>query len=333
VVRPLECAAADTVDAVAGRPPAAPGLPRQPGPTRNFGLTGDNAGAIPGSAARWTACRWPSACAGRLRALTIWQVADRLDRVAGRARLAAGRQPAPVPLRRPGLEHELLGTPSGTRSRGCRCFSAGSASRAEAWCPARARRRLRAGRAGEPGRALLVIAETDGVRPSELRYRMLEALRQYAAERLAEGPDERALRVPARHVLLLTGRAGRAGTARLGTGSVDRRLQQEYPNLRGATMWTHANGEHELSLRSSAPWVVLGRRGRRIFAGEGIICVRPLQGRLRCWAVPAAEGASARASRRRASWLAGDIAESRAYFARPSSWPQERDDRRSRSRS
>jgi len=331
VVRPLEVPAADTVDAVAGSAAGQLLVSRASRADPNFELTGDNAGAI----AR--VCRTldgvPLAielAAGRLRALTIWQVADRLDRL-----------PDVLGSRQDGSRHrslraaldwsyELLGdTERHTLARLSVFLGGFSLEAAEA---------VVSDPGTPPGSVLdalaslversLVIAETDSVRPSELRYRMLEALRQYAAERLAEGPDERALRV--RHAMYFRELAERSGERR-GSARVRwiERLQQEYPNLRGATMWTHANGEHELSLGFvGALWWFWVAAAAGV-AGEGIVCVRAtFKAVSDAGAVPTAEVLQRGLLGAGIVALRVDIAESRAYFDQALQLAQERDDRR-----
>jgi predicted ATPase/DNA-binding XRE family transcriptional regulator len=84
------------------------------------------------------------------------------------------------------------------------------------------------------------------------RYRLLEPIRQFALERLAEAGEEEAIRrAHARHYLDLAERAapglrGPDQAARLAL------LRRDYDNLRAALRWSLDHGEAELALRLAA---------------------------------------------------------------------------------
>ncbi|NUR31638.1 MAG: hypothetical protein HOV83_38335, partial [Catenulispora sp.] len=261
--------------------------------------------------------------AGRLRALTVWQVAERLDRQLDMLGSRAGD--ARHGSLRAALDWSCRLLPEAEQQTFARLsvFLGGfSLDAAEAV----------AGNAGSVLNAVaglversLLVAEVDSTRPRELRYRMLEAIRQYAAEQLAADPDARAVHV--RHARYFCELAERSEHERRGPTRSRwvKRLQQDYPNLRGATMWTHANGEHELSLRFvGAMWWFWTHEA----AGEGIACTRATFGALaRADADPPTE------LLQRALFGAGtvafrvDIDECRTYLRRALELAETHDDR------
>lgn len=322
VVRPLGVPGADTVAAVEGSAAGRLLVSRAGGSDPGFRLTEANAAAV----AR--VCRAldgvPLAielAAGRLRALTIWQVAERLDR-----------------------QLDVLGSrASGSRHGSLRAaldWSYRLLTETERLLFARLSVflgdfSLEAAEAINGGRVLdtvaglversLVVTEADPARPSERRYRLLEAIRQYAAERLAEDPDARAVHLA--HATYFCELAERSERERRGPRRPRwvERLQQDYPNLRGATMWTHANGEYELSLRFvAAMWWFWAYAT----AGEGIACVRATFGALAESTVDPPAGVL-----QRALFGAGavafrvDVEECRAYLCRALELAASQDDR------
>jgi predicted ATPase len=94
-------------------------------------------------------------------------------------------------------------------------------------------------------KSLVMVEEHEG----EARYRLLETVRQYAAEKLDESGEAEAVRERhARHYLALAEEAepeltGTQQEAWLG------RLETEHDNLRAALSWALAHGEAELGLR------------------------------------------------------------------------------------
>jgi predicted ATPase/DNA-binding SARP family transcriptional activator len=108
----------------------------------------------------------------------------------------------------------------------------------------------------------LLVAEPgwDG----EPRYRLLETVRAYAADRLAEaGEAERLARA---HAERFAGLAERADPELRGPGQLEwmRRLEADHDNLRAALRWAVAVGDGELALRLAAPlswfWYMRGDR-------------------------------------------------------------------------
>jgi non-specific serine/threonine protein kinase len=98
----------------------------------------------------------------------------------------------------------------------------------------------------------LVIAEPgpDGA----VRYRLLETLRRYAAERLAVGGEQEGVR--SRHGAYFVGLA-EAGAPALWGCQADRlawldRLEVEHDNLRAAARWAEEQGDVEVGLRLAA---------------------------------------------------------------------------------
>jgi predicted ATPase/DNA-binding XRE family transcriptional regulator len=102
------------------------------------------------------------------------------------------------------------------------------------------------------------------------RYRLLESLRQYAADRLAESGEREA--VARRHADYYLDLAEAARSELLGFGGARRaewlaRLDQERDNLRAALHWAVASGEAELAARlGGALWRYWVHRGQ---VGEG----------------------------------------------------------------
>jgi predicted ATPase/DNA-binding SARP family transcriptional activator len=274
VVPPLGVPSGDTLAAVESSAAGRLLITRAAGSDPGFRLVEANAAAV----AR--VCRAldgvPLAielAAGRLRALTIQQIAERLDRqldVLGSR--AAGSRHGSL---RAALDWSYKLLTEAERLILARLSVFLCEFSLEAAEAINGRRVLDAV-AGLVERSL-VVAEVDPARPSERRYRLLEAIRQYAAERLAEDPDARDVHV--RHATYFCELAEQSERERRGPARPRwvERLQQDYPNLRGATMWTHANGEFELSLRFvAAMWWFWSYAT----AGEGIACVRATFGAL-----------------------------------------------------
>ena len=112
----------------------------------------------------------------------------------------------------------------------------------------------------------LVAVEEHGDR---LRYRMLESLRQYAAERLTEAGETNAL--SDRLLVWFLGQAARAEPELKGPdqGSFLNRLEEEHDNLRAALAWALERGDCTDGLRLAVTlsrfWLVRGylSEGRR----------------------------------------------------------------------
>jgi predicted ATPase/DNA-binding SARP family transcriptional activator len=112
-------------------------------------------------------------------------------------------------------------------------------------------------------KSLIQVAETDG----EVRYRLLEIVRQYAAERLdAGGEADGVRRRHAEHYLELAEAAAPELRGPRQVAWLDR-LQAEHDNLRQAIDWSVAAGQAELALRlTGALWRFWYLRGH---PGEG----------------------------------------------------------------
>jgi predicted ATPase/DNA-binding SARP family transcriptional activator/DNA-binding CsgD family transcriptional regulator len=111
----------------------------------------------------------------------------------------------------------------------------------------------------------LVVAEASA--GGEVRYRMLEPIRQYAREKLEEGGDVEDVR--RRHASLFLALAEDAEPRLQGPEDVKwlERLEAEHGNLRAALSWTLERGKSGLGLRlSGALWLFWEARGHY---GEG----------------------------------------------------------------
>jgi predicted ATPase/DNA-binding SARP family transcriptional activator len=344
VVRPLAVPAADTVEAVEDSPAGRLLVSRARRSDPDFRLTAANAADVA------HVCRaldgLPLAielAAGRLRALTVWQVAERLDRQldtlgsrAGDSRHKSLRAALDWSYRLlPEVEQRTFARLSvflGGFSLDAAEAVAGDVDAGDAAVGDAGAGEVTAGDAGAVLNAVaglversLLVAEVDSTRPKELRYRMLEALRQYAAEQLAADPDARAVHLRhARYFCELAERSERERRGPSRPGWVER-LQLDYPNLRGATLWAHGNGEYELSLRFvGAMWWFWTHEA----AGEGIACVRVTFG-----ALAKSDAEPSAGVLQRALFGAGtvafrvDIDECRAYLRRAVELAEEHDDR------
>jgi hypothetical protein len=168
----------------------------------------------------------------------------------------------------------------------------------------------------------LVVAEPREDPRGDMRYRLLEALREYAAARLDELGDADTIRQRhAWHFCALTEQA--EGERR---GSDRRRwlrwLGEEYANLRAAMVWSQSRGEHTLSLRYAC---ALTWFWRRFATREALEWLRQV--------IPAAVDAPA-GIRQRALISAGSLAlrvsidEARNYVQQAILLARARDDRR-----
>ncbi|HEU4758573.1 MAG TPA: tetratricopeptide repeat protein [Dehalococcoidia bacterium] len=107
-------------------------------------------------------------------------------------------------------------------------------------------------------KSLVVVEEQGG----DTRYRFLETVRQYGAEKLAEAGEAGAVR--GRHGDWFLGLVERAQPQMEGVGQVEwlDRLEMEQENLREALQWSTEGGDAELGLRLSAGmldfWVYRG---------------------------------------------------------------------------
>ncbi|HEX8065988.1 MAG TPA: tetratricopeptide repeat protein [Thermoleophilaceae bacterium] len=118
----------------------------------------------------------------------------------------------------------------------------------------------------------LVVAEQDG---AAVRYRMLETVREFALERLADGGELDAIR--RRHAEYFLSRAEAAApelmTARAGERLPD--LDADAANLAAALAWTSA-AEPEWALRLCAA-LTFWWKARRMFAAADEACARALE--------------------------------------------------------
>jgi predicted ATPase/DNA-binding SARP family transcriptional activator len=103
----------------------------------------------------------------------------------------------------------------------------------------------------------MVVAERHADTPGRMRYRLLESLRAYAGERLTG-----ASAVHGRHARYFLGFAEQADRERRGSRRTRwlRWLTGEYPNLRAAMAWLHATGDHEAGLRYACALIWFWRR-------------------------------------------------------------------------
>jgi predicted ATPase/DNA-binding XRE family transcriptional regulator len=209
-----------------------------------FGLTDQNAAAVAEVCRRLDGL--PLAielAAARLNVLTVEQLADRLG---DRFRLLTGGSRTALPRQQTlqatlDWSYALLTEPEQAMLRRLAVFAGGcSLAAAEAVCP---------GAGVEPADVLdllgrlvaksLVVMEEQpapGDHP-EARYRLLETVRQYAAERLLEAGEERAVRERHRDWgLALAERGGSTGSRRALVAWLDH-LDAEYDNLRAALGW------------------------------------------------------------------------------------------------
>ncbi|WP_326825925.1 BTAD domain-containing putative transcriptional regulator [Streptosporangium sp. NBC_01756] len=208
--------------------------------------------------------------AARLRSLTVGQLADMIgDRLALRGSRTA--QPRHRTLRAViDWSWDLLDAGERTLLRRMSVFSGGATAETV--------RRV-CGQdvdtiASLVDKSLVVVSPRTGADGGEVRYRLLETLRQYAAERLAEADETDRVRAShAHHFLELAETAGPA----LRTGDQVRALalfDAEQGNLDAALDHAISSGDGDLALRMILvrlwPWVM---RGRRREAGEWVSAV------------------------------------------------------------
>ncbi len=200
--------------------------------------------------------------AARLRAFSVEQVAGRLDR---QLELLAGRREASRHgSLRAAIEwsHGLL-TERGRRVFARLCVFVGGFT-LEAAEAVVADEGLSTGAAMDTLGALversLVVAEHRADAPGQRRYRLLEALREYAAQRLEEAGESATVRD--RHARHFCALAEEADWQRRGP---DRRrwlrsLTEEYANLRAGMAWAQSRADHELCLRYACALTWFWRR-------------------------------------------------------------------------
>ena len=116
---------------------------------------------------------------------------------------------------------------------------------------------------------LVVAADPDGAE----RYRMLETIRVYAADRLAGRPDAAA--VHDRHTRYFLTFAAGCGDGMLGPGQAEwtRRVERDYGNLRGALAWSLDQGDTATAARICRGLWCYWRTGRNLTEGRQWLAV------------------------------------------------------------
>ncbi|HEX2516040.1 MAG TPA: tetratricopeptide repeat protein, partial [Chloroflexota bacterium] len=245
---------------------------------RDFALTGENASALVSLCRRLDGL--PLAlelAAARVRVLSVEQLAARLD---DRFRLLTrGSRTAPprqqTLLATVAWSYDLL-PPAERRLFARLAVFAGdwTLEGAEAICAdptpsgvvPQALGEARPGTQGAPGegldpddvldllsqlvdKSLVLVDEADG--GGEVRYRLLESLREFAAERLAEEGEGAGSAVRRRHAAFYLALAEQAAGGLDGAAQAHwlARLEAEHDNLRQALRWAVETGQTELGLR------------------------------------------------------------------------------------
>ena len=120
-------------------------------------------------------------------------------------------------------------------------------------------------------KSLVVVEDEDG--GGEVRYRLLETLRQYAGERLAASGEDGAVRRRHAACYLALAEAAEPQLTRAEQGAWLARLAQEHDNLRAALRWLAASADAEQEVRLAGAlcrfWDVRGHlsEGRRWLDG------------------------------------------------------------------
>ncbi len=207
--------------------------------------------------------------AARVRVLSVEEIAARLNH---RFALLVGGSRAARPRQRTlralvDWSHDLLSEPERVLFRRLAVFAGGwTLEAAEAICA-----RDESGETvstldlltGLVDRSLVVAEELGG----EIRYRLLETLREYALERLQESGEELTLR--RRHLEWVLALAERAAAEQYGPDQVSwlDRLELDHDNLRAALRWSAEAGDVEMGFRlGAALWHFWAARGH---ANEG----------------------------------------------------------------
>jgi len=273
-VRPLSVPAGDTVAAVEASESGRLLVDRATGVDPGFALTGVNSAQV----ARL--CRsvdgLPLAlelAAGRLRAFSVGQIADRLDRqlelLASRPEaVPADASPALAEHRHGSLRaaidwsYDLLTARERTVFARLSVFLGGFTLEAAESVVADAD--LSEATVMDILGALversLVVAERREDPPGDMRYRLLESLREYAAARLDKvGEADTVRRRHARHFCAFTEQAERERRGPERSRWL-RRLGDEYANLRAGMAWSQSQDEHLLSLRYACALTWFWRR-------------------------------------------------------------------------
>ncbi len=155
-----------------------------------------------------------------------------------------------------------------------------------------------------------LLLQEEGI-DGEPRFRLLETIREYAQERLAEaGEDERFARRHAEHITALA-EAAEPGLIGKDQAASLERLAVEHDNIRAALRWATAGGDTSLGLRIGAAvwrfWQVRShiREGRRWL---GTLLAKPDAG-----ADPAVRAKALTAAGGLAYWQ-GDLADARRQY-------------------
>ncbi|MBA2534877.1 MAG: tetratricopeptide repeat protein [Rubrobacter sp.] len=125
-------------------------------------------------------------------------------------------------------------------------------------------------------KSLVVVVRGD----EESRYRMLETVKQYAAEKLADSAEDTAVRD--RHANFLLGLAEEAEIGLAGSEQVAwlERLETEHYNLRAALGWLTEQGEAELGMRLASAlarfWWFRGHLSEGRSQLEALLDLRPV---------------------------------------------------------
>jgi predicted ATPase/DNA-binding NarL/FixJ family response regulator len=201
--------------------------------------------------------------AARAKVLSVEQIADRLEDSFGL--LSAGGRTA-MPRHRTlnatmDWSHDLLSREEQVLFRRLSVFAGGfSLEAAESVCVGEDLERAEVLEllSRLVDKSLVLVAEQDG----EVRYRLLETVRQYAREKLSETGE--AEEVQGRHAGYYLALAEEAEPELKGEGQVAwlERLEQEHDNLRAAMRWLLGRGESEEAARLGwALWLFWGIRG------------------------------------------------------------------------
>ena len=238
--------------------------------------------------------------AARLRALSPAEILaglhDRFRLLAGGARTAVRRQQT---LRASvDWSHDLLTDPERTLLRRLGVFAGGfdlDAAQAVGGGDGLQRHQVLDQLALLVDKSLVSTEESEAA----TRYRLLETVRQYALEKLAESGEAEAVRTRHRdHYLLVA-----AGLEPAGREEVERRLdrvQADIDNLRAAFQWSLETSDAEAALRLASSLQPLWLDRHRLLEGRSLARRRPLRrgGRpCRAWRAGAGSGRRCRARR------------------------------------
>ena len=97
------------------------------------------------------------------------------------------------------------------------------------------------------------LLRTERIAGGEPRFGMLETIREYALERLAERGDGEAVRRRHADFYVLARGEGRPCTLRAAATELARAARRRIANIRGALTWAAESGEAEVGLRIGTP--------------------------------------------------------------------------------